>query len=96
VYGCEIWPTYLRSQGATISYMAFFITSIWSTAPAALAFSTIGWRYYMVFIAVTVPLAITIYFVLPEVSQSVLRFSISPTQNNANTRSRPLVSHSKR
>jgi len=68
VYGCEIWPTYLRSQGATISYFGFFVTSIWSTAPAAQAFKAIGWKYYMVFIAVTVPLATIIYFILPEVS----------------------------
>lgn len=70
VYGCEIWPTYLRSQGATISYVGFFVTSIWTTAPAAQAFATIGWKYYMVFIAVTIPLAIAIWFILPEVRSS--------------------------
>jgi hypothetical protein len=69
VYGCEIWPTYLRSKGATISYIGFFVTSIWATAPASLATSTIGWKYYMVFIAVTVPLTIAIWFILPEVSR---------------------------
>ncbi|KFY55954.1 hypothetical protein V496_06861 [Pseudogymnoascus sp. VKM F-4515 (FW-2607)] len=89
VYGCEIWPTYLRSQGATISYISFFITSIWSTAPAALAFSSIGWRYYMVFIAVTVPLAILCYFVLPETAgiplEEIGRLFGDPVGMNFNT-----------
>jgi MFS family permease len=67
VYGCEIWPTHLRSKGAAISYFGFFTTSIWATAPAAVAFANIGWKYYMVFIAVTVPLAIAIFIVCPEV-----------------------------
>lgn len=67
VYGCEIWPTYLRSQGATISYFSFYVCSIWATAPASLAFGTIGWKYYMVFVAVTIPLSIIILFYCPEV-----------------------------
>ncbi|EXJ72890.1 uncharacterized protein A1O5_04038 [Cladophialophora psammophila CBS 110553] len=66
VYGCEIWPTHLRSKGATISYFGFYIFSIWTTAPAAQAFATIGWKYYMVFIAVTVAMTIPIMLYLPE------------------------------
>lgn len=73
VYGCEIWPTYLRSRGAAISYFGFFVTSIWVTAPASLAFSTIGWKYYMVFVAVLVPLTIAIFVLCPEV-----RFTLAP------------------
>lgn len=68
VYGCEIWPTHLRSKGATISYVGFYIFSIWTTAPAAQAFATIGWKYYMVFLAVTVAMTIPCLFYLPEVS----------------------------
>jgi hypothetical protein len=68
VYGCEIWPTHLRSKGAAISYFGFYICSIWATAPAAQAFKAIGWKYYMVFIAVTVVLTIPCMFYLPEVS----------------------------
>lgn len=68
VYGCEIWPTHLRSKGATVSYFGFYIFSIWTTAPAAQAFETIGWKYYMVFIAVTVAMTIPCMLYLPEVS----------------------------
>jgi hypothetical protein len=68
VYGCEIWPTHLRSKGSAISYFGFYSFSIWSTAPAAQAFASIGWKYYMVFIAVTVALVIPCMFYLTEVS----------------------------
>jgi hypothetical protein len=68
VYGCEIWPTQLRSKGSAISYFGFYIFSIWSTAPAAQAFATIGWKYYMVFISVTFALVIPCMFYLPEAS----------------------------
>lgn len=68
VYGTEIWPTHMRSKGSAISYFGFFVSSIWTTAPAAQAFSTIGWKYYMVFIAVTVALTIPCMFYLPEAS----------------------------
>lgn len=67
VYGCEIWPTHLRSKGSAVSYFGFYVFSIWSTAPAAQAFSTIGWKYYLVFICVTIALVIPCHF-LPEVS----------------------------
>ncbi|EXJ63544.1 uncharacterized protein A1O5_11305 [Cladophialophora psammophila CBS 110553] len=66
VYGCEIWPTHLRSKGAAISYFGFYVFSIWSTAPAAQAFASIGWKYYMVFIAVTFVLVTPCMFYLPE------------------------------
>jgi len=68
VYGCEIWPTHLRSKGSPISYFGFYVFSIWSTAPAAQAFASIGWKYYMVFIAVTIALVVPCMFYLPEVS----------------------------
>ncbi|KAH7129702.1 general substrate transporter [Dactylonectria estremocensis] len=66
VYGCEIWPTHLRSKGSAISYFGFYVFSIWTTAPAAQAFGSIGWKYYIVFICVTVALTIPCMFMLPE------------------------------
>ncbi|KAF2768275.1 general substrate transporter [Teratosphaeria nubilosa] len=66
VYGCEIWPTQLRSKGSAVSYFGFYVFSVWTTAPAATALATISWRYLMVFIAVTIALLIPIMFYLPE------------------------------
>jgi MFS family permease len=69
VYIAEIWPTHLRSQGATIGLVSFFSCGIAYNSPASLAIATIGWKYYFVFVAVCVSSAIAILFYLPEVSQ---------------------------
>ncbi|KAL1648401.1 hypothetical protein SLS58_002154 [Diplodia intermedia] len=66
VYGAEIWPTHLRSKGATLNYVGFFGPALAYTYPATTAFATIGWEYYMVFVAITVPCCVAIYFLLPE------------------------------
>lgn len=67
VYGSEIWPTHLRSYGATITYVAFFINALAYSTPASTAFANIGWQYYMVFVAITVPCVVAIIFLFPEV-----------------------------
>ncbi|KAI9824372.1 MAG: hypothetical protein M1819_000877 [Sarea resinae] len=66
VYVSEIWPTHLRSQGATIGLVSFFATAIAYNSPASKAFATIGWRYYIVFVVVCCVSATAILFVLPE------------------------------
>ncbi|KIW74526.1 hypothetical protein Z517_11296 [Fonsecaea pedrosoi CBS 271.37] len=53
-YIVEIWPTHLRSEGATIGFVSYFIMTIVYNSPAAEAFATIGWRYYFVMIAVCI------------------------------------------
>lgn len=70
VYGAEIWPTHLRSKGATLNYIGFFGPALAYTYPATTAFTTIGWEYYMVFVAITVPFTVAIWFMLPEVSSA--------------------------
>ncbi|KEF55574.1 uncharacterized protein A1O9_08324 [Exophiala aquamarina CBS 119918] len=51
-YIVEIWPTHLRSEGATIGFVSFFLTTIAYNSPAAEAFATIGWKYYFVMISI--------------------------------------------
>ncbi|KAL4793093.1 general substrate transporter [Aspergillus venezuelensis] len=66
VYGSEIWPTHLRSEGSTIAFASFFGNAVAYTAPVTLALSTVGWKYYMVFVAVTVVSTVVIIFYFPE------------------------------
>ncbi|KAL4874555.1 general substrate transporter [Aspergillus karnatakaensis] len=66
VYASEIWPTHLRSEGSTIAFASFFGNAVAYTAPVTLALSTVGWKYYMVFVAVTVVSTIAIIFYFPE------------------------------
>lgn len=68
VYGSEIWPTYLRSQGSTLAYASFFGNAIAYSAPVSVALKNIGWKFYMVFVAVTLISTVIIFFYFPEVS----------------------------
>jgi len=67
VYISEIWPTRLRSTGASIGLVSFFATSIAYNSPSSFAFATIGWKYYLVMVAVCVSSATIMLFYLPEV-----------------------------
>lgn len=67
VYGAEIWPTHLRSEGSTIAFASFFGNAVAYTGPVTMALATIGWKYYMVFVAVTVVSTVGIIFYFPEV-----------------------------
>ncbi|KAL3474272.1 general substrate transporter [Aspergillus californicus] len=66
VYGSEIWPTHLRSEGSTIAFASFFLNAVAYTAPVTMALATIGWKYYMVFVAVPVVSTVGIIFYFPE------------------------------
>ena len=67
VYSSEIWPTHLRSEGSTIAFASFFANAVAYSAPITLALQNIGWKYFMVFVAVTVVTSIMIHFYFPEV-----------------------------
>lgn len=81
VYGPEIWPTHLRNQGAQISYFGFFIGSVWTVASAPQGLANLGWKYYMIFVAATVPCIIACYFLLPEVSKYHSEYCNDVTSN---------------
>ncbi|KAF4120427.1 Sugar (and other) transporter [Geosmithia morbida] len=66
VYGSEIWPTHLRSEGSTLAYASFFGNSIAYSSPVSVGLANIGWKFYMIFVAVTTVSAIAIWFTFPE------------------------------
>lgn len=67
VYGSEIWPTHLRSEGSTITYLSFFGNAIAYSAPVSVGLNNIGWKFYMILICVTVVTTIMIVIWFPEV-----------------------------
>ena len=71
VYSSEIWPTHLRSEGSTIAFGSFFANAVAYAAPVGVALDNIGWKFYMIFVAVTAVTTTMIWFYFPEV------FSIS-------------------
>ena len=54
---------------ASFTYFAACITYV---TPGATAIANIGWRYYLLFICLTVVTIIVIYFFYPEVSMGVI------------------------
>lgn len=74
VYGSEIWPTHLRSEGSTIAYASFFGNAIAYSAPVSVGLAAIGWKFYMILICVTVVTTIMIVFWFPEVKHSAATF----------------------
>ena len=66
VYTAEIWPTHLRGEGVTIAMITFYCFAIAYNSPASLALATIKWKYYLIFVIVSVVSAICIQFYLPE------------------------------
>lgn len=67
VYISEVWPTHLRSYGATIGLSSFFSLALAFITPASTAFAAIGWKYYFPMVAVCVISTTVIAFVCPEV-----------------------------
>lgn len=66
VYAGELFPTSIRAQGAGFSISALFCFSLIYTMCAPVAFHTIGWRYYIIFIIVPLFGAAIMYFFYPE------------------------------
>ncbi|KAF2813722.1 general substrate transporter [Mytilinidion resinicola] len=66
IYNAEIWPTHLRSKGVTFGVGSYFLFGIAYSGPAAQAFKSIGWKYYLVFICVTFVTATLILLTFPE------------------------------
>jgi hypothetical protein len=65
-YTSEIFPTHLRSKGMCINVAGFAITAILWLEIAPTAFKDIGWKYYLVFISISVFGAAIIFFIFPN------------------------------
>lgn len=65
-YAAEIFPTHLRSKGMTIAVASFCIINILWLELAPTAFATIAWKYYLVFICLSLVGAAVIYFTFPD------------------------------
>lgn len=66
VYASELFPTSIRTQGAGFSISALFAMSLIYTMCAPVAFTTIGWKYYIIFIVMPLVGATIMYLFYPE------------------------------
>ncbi|KAK5744134.1 hypothetical protein LTR17_002164 [Elasticomyces elasticus] len=66
VYCAEIFPTHHRATGMGYSIFTQFCTTLVYTQVAPLAFQTIGWKYYLVFILVPAAGALVLVLYFPD------------------------------
>ena len=65
-YAGEIFPTHLRAKGMTIAAIGFCLVDVLWLELAPTLFASIQWKYYLVFICLSVFSAATIYFLFPN------------------------------
>lgn len=67
IYVAEIFPNPVRARGLSIGVCGLFLSSLAYLAAAPTAFEQVGWRYYLVFLIVSVTSVPIIWVVFPEV-----------------------------
>ncbi|KAF5985074.1 hexose transporter [Fusarium coicis] len=65
-YPIEIWTFALRSRGFGVMWISGIIAGIFNMFVNPIALGSIGWRYYIVFIAFLVAFLLIAYFCYPE------------------------------
>ncbi|KAI9743673.1 MAG: hypothetical protein M1818_002989 [Claussenomyces sp. TS43310] len=71
-YASEIFPTHLRAKGMTIAVIGFCLVDILWLEVAPTAIAKIGWKYYLVFICLSVFGAAICYLTFPNTLQKPL------------------------
>ena len=66
IYASEIFPTYLRAKGLSLSLSGLFLGSLIFTQAGPSALSAIGWKYYLVFIVLSAIFVVVLIFYFPE------------------------------
>lgn len=65
-YASELFPTHLRAKGMTIAVIGFCLVDILWLELAPTAVKQIGWKYYLVFICLSVCGAVIVFFTFPD------------------------------
>jgi MFS family permease len=72
IYCGELFPTHIRNQGMAFSLMGQFLTTITFVEAAPTGFANIGWKFYLIFIALCCISSVVLYFFFPETKQMTL------------------------
>ncbi|KAH7155914.1 sugar transporter [Dactylonectria macrodidyma] len=65
-YPAEIWPYSLRARGFALTQLSTYAAIFFNTFVNPIALEAIGWKYYVIFVAILVGITITVYFFYPE------------------------------
>ncbi|EXK26508.1 hypothetical protein FOXG_15948 [Fusarium oxysporum f. sp. lycopersici 4287] len=65
-YPLELWPFQLRSRGLSVAWMIMILALIFNVFVNPIALSAIGWKYYIVYMALLLSYGLVIFFFYPE------------------------------
>ena len=65
-YPSEIWPFALRTKGLNSAVWTSMLSLIFNIQVNPIGLSTIGWKYYIVFIVVLAIMLVVVYLAYPE------------------------------
>ena len=66
VWYSEIFPNHIRAKGICLSIATIALTDLVYLQATATAFASIGYKFYLLFICITLVGGIIFYFLLPE------------------------------
>lgn len=65
-YTCEIWPYSFRAKGLSMMFLTTQLAVFFNIFVNPIALDAIGWKYYLVYVAILVGITVTIWFLYPE------------------------------
>lgn len=65
-YPLELWPFQLRSRGMSALWIIMISALIFNVFVNPIALAAIGWKYYIVYVALLVSYGLVIFFFYPE------------------------------
>jgi hypothetical protein len=83
VYGAEIFSNPVRARGLGISATGMFVSTIIFLQCAPTAFTNIGWKYYLLFIAMCTVFFVVMWIYFPEVRYASLLATLSMAVSEA-------------
>ncbi|PVH96127.1 putative lactose permease [Periconia macrospinosa] len=66
LYVNEIWPSYLRANGASIFWVTQAVATCFNQYVNPIALKSIVWKYYLVYVGVLVAVIMFMFFYVPE------------------------------
>ena len=71
-YTCEIWPYSFRAKGLSLTFISTQLAVFFNIFVNPIALDAIGWKYYLVYVAILAIITITIWFTYPETNGHTL------------------------
>jgi len=69
IWMSEIFPTNIRAKGISLGFFSYFVGAITYTTPSVLAFKTIKYNMYFLYVGLCIISTVVVYYYVPETKQ---------------------------